>query len=534
MAIRKTRARLRRALFSYAAGICLIASAGVAAAQDAGAEGPVTTARSAPIVAADPVQARLEALEAQLAVLQAQISSLKESTSAGLRDVRDTAAAQTQVTLPNGKPTLASADGRFTANLHAIAHFDVADYHQAEPGPLSRDFRRGASASDTAHARDLNSGTNFRRARLAVDGKLFGDIDYAFVTEFGGAGAEDAGRVYEASLQYNGLAPLHIKGGLFIPNQGLEDQNSTNGMPFLERPAPSDITRALAGGDSRTALQLYGYGDHWLVSGAITGTNPGTINSTGTATAQPFDEQQSFVGRAAFTPVAGQDWRLHLGVNASYVARVADTGGPDVTTGRYTVQFRERPELRVDGTRLIDTGAIEARHAYTTGLEAGGQWKNFYAQAEVWRFGIDRRNSPLSNPRFHAWYAEGSWVLTGEARRYNPATAAFDGPAVTRPFNGKDHWGALELAVRYSDTDLNYHAGVAGGPTPADGVRGGEQKIWTGGLNWYWNPTVRFMLDVQDVKIDRLSPNPTTFQTPVGAEIGQHYHAVALRSQLAF
>jgi phosphate-selective porin OprO/OprP len=521
-----------RALLAGVSGAALLPAAGAAAAQPVAAAVP--TADPVPIAPVDPVQARIQALEEQLAILQGQISALKESTSAGIRDVRDQAAAETRVGLPNGKPSIASADGRFTANIRSTIHFDVADYIQKTPGPLSRDFRRGAGAGDTARARDLNSGTNFRRARLALDGKVFGDVDYNVVYEFGGSGAEDAGRIYEASLQYNGLAPFRVKVGAFIPLQGLEDSNSTNTIPLLERPAPSDITRTLVGGDSRTALQLFGYGDAWLLSAAVTGTNPGAINSTGSSAAKAFDEQLGFIGRAAVTPLRGKDWRVHVGANAGYVARVADAGGPDAAVGRYTIQFRERPELRVDGARLIDTGAIEARHAYATGLELAFQRKNLYLQGEAYHFGIERRASGLANPRFKAWYVEGSWILTGEARRYNPATAAFDGPPVARPFNGKGGWGAWELAFRYSNVDLNYRQGAPGTATPADGVRGGEQAIWTAGINWYWNPTVRFMLDLQDVKVERLSPNATSFQTPVGAQIGQHYQAVALRSQLAF
>jgi phosphate-selective porin OprO/OprP len=524
--------KLNYALAFSASLLLASAATGVAQAQ----ESPVATARPDP--PRDPLQERLAALEAQVEALSAQIVDLKTQSAANVQDVRDTVAAQPAVTLPNGKPSFATADGRFTANIRAIVHFDAANYFQKTPGPIAVDLRRGAAAGDTAHARDLNSGTNFRRARVGFDGKVFSDIDYNFVYEFGGSGQEDAGRIYEASIQYNRLAPFRVKLGSFIPNQGLEDSGSTNGGMFLERTAPSDITRTLAGGDSRTALQLFGYGDRWLTSFAITGTNPGTINSTGSTVAQPFDEQLGYIGRLAYTPFKGQDWRIHVGANASYVAKVADTLGPDATNvpvaGRYTIQFRERPELRVDGTRLIDTGAIEADHAYTAGLEAAVQYKNFFAQAEGWRFGVDRRNSVLPNPRFSAWYVEGGWILTGEARRYEVASATFNSPNVAKPFNGKDQFGAWELALRYSDVDLNYHEGSAGSAPGADAIRGGEQKIFTAGLNWYWNSTVRFMLDLQDVKIERLSPNATTFSTPAGAQIGQHYQAVALRSQFAF
>ena len=42
------------------------------------------------------------------------------------------------------------------------------------------------------------------------------------------------------------------------------------------------------------------------------------------------------------------------------------------------------------------------------------------------------------------------------------------------------------------------------------------------------------MLDYQHVRIDRLSPSAATFATPAGAQIGQHYDAISLRSQFAF
>lgn len=61
-------------------------------------------------------------------------------------------------------------------------------------------------------------------------------------------------------------------------------------------------------------------------------------------------------------------------------------------------------------------------------------------------------------------------------------------------------------------------------------------SVWTmaGSVNWYLNAVTRFMLQYQDVRVDRLSPSATSFQTPAGAQIGQHYHTIALRSQLAF
>lgn len=479
-------------------------------------------------------QGRIEALEAQVAAMQAQLADLKAATSAGFKDQRQTAAAADRVSITAGKPSIASADGRFVANLHGVMQFYAAEYDQRSPGPLSTDLRRGAATGDTARARDLNSGTNFRRARIGIDGKLFGDFGYNLLFDFGGAGAEDAGRVHELWVQYTGFQALHSARGRLpaVVRVGGRQLDQRHALP--ERPAVTDVARGLAAGDFRTGVQLSAASERWFASGAVTGQLVSTLNSTGSATAQAYDEQKALVGRVAGTPLRGEDWLVHVGAHAAYVLRPADAAGPDVASGRYPVQFRERPELRVDGTRLVDTGGIDAEHASTLGLEFAAQKKNVYLQAEYERLGVQRRGA-LSDPDFSGYYVEGSWVLTGEARKYNIASAAFDAPTIAHPFDRKNGgWGAVELALRYSVLDLNFDEGAAGTAPAADAVRGGEQSIVAAGLNWYLNPAIRFMLDYQHVRVDRLSPNAVTFATPVGAQIGQSFNTLALLSQFAF
>ena len=439
--------------------------------------------------------------------------------------------------IAGGKPTIQSADGQFSTSIHGVMQLDAADYRQATPGPTSADFRRGGASGDTARARDLNSGTDFRRARLGFDGRVFGAFEYNVLTEFGGTGEEDAGHIQELWVQYSGLRPFHLRIGAFAPFIGLEDANSTNGLPFLERPASSDLARNVAGGDYREAAQLVANTGRWFLSAAVTGRTFGTVNSTASGVSQPYDSQLGAVGRAAIIPFKGKDWLLHVGVHGSWVARPADAGGPDasLSSARYPVEFRIQPELRVDATRLIDTGAIDARHAFTAGAELAAQKGPVYLQAEYESLGIERRDRTLADPHFSGWYVEGSWMLTGEKRAYNYGNYAFDGPAIAHNFNPKaGSWGAWELAARYSRSDLDFHPGAPGRPAPADGVRGGDQSITSVGLNWYLNPVIRFMFDYQFVRVDRLSPNATTFLTPAGAQVGQNYNVVDVRTQFAF
>lgn len=133
---------------------------------------------------------------------------------------------------------------------------------------------------------------------------------------------------------------------------------------------------------------------------------------------------------------------------------------------------------------------------------------------------------------------QGAYTLTGERRRWNASNGGFRGIRPIAPFNlAEGTWGAWELAARYSVLDLNHNEGALGAAPPVGGVRGGEQTIATLGLNWYPNNIVRFMLDYQRVEIDRLDPETSAIVTPVpgvGAQIGQDFEAVSLRTQFAF
>jgi phosphate-selective porin OprO/OprP len=554
--IRPTHPRLAA---SRAARVALLAALFAGAAGAAFAQETVATAPAAAGGPADPRDAKLQALEAEVQVLAAQLADLKAQTVTQIQDVRASVPPKPSatLTLPNGAPTFSSADGQYTATLHGVLQFDAAAYNQGSAGPTSTDLRRdgpalGASASNTdaGHARNLKDGDLFRRARIGVDGTAMGNFEYRLLFDFGGTGVEDAGQLYEGWIQYSGLNPAHLRIGAFAPSLGLADANSTNGMPFLDRPSVEDIARNVVGGDTRTGAQAFAYGQNWFVSAAVAGRNVGVVStnnvlpvsSTTTSitvgTAQTYSDPLGFTGRLTYNPFHGSDWLVHLGVHGSYLDRPADANGPGTNgatpISSYVVSLNGTPELRVDGTKLINTGNIDARHASTLGSEFAVQKQNLFFESEYEHFQVERSDIS-STPQFNGWYAEGTWVITGEAKKYNASTAAFDAPPVAHPFSPKDGgWGAWEIALRYSDMNLNYHAGNFGAAPSPDAIRGGDQSIFTAGLNWYPNPIIRFMLDFQHVRIDRLSPSASAFLTPTGAQIGQSYDSLALRSQLAF
>ena len=473
-------------------------------------------------------------LAQQVQDLQAQVEDLHQSSAAQVNDVRNTVLANT-VSLANGRPTFATGDGQFTAALRGVFQLDAALYGQDQPGPLATDSRRGsfgdtAAGGENDRARDLADGTNFRRARIGIEGRAFGSFEYNFLYDFGGAGVEDPGKISAAWLQYNASPTLHLRAGAFSPPAGLEEVASTNGALFAERASPSELVRSIASGDGRVAVGLFQNGERWQYSLAASG---------GLAASQTFDEQLAFLGRASFVPFKRDNALLHIGLNTTIVVDPPVSGANVAPGVASNLRLRERPELRVDGTRLVDTGNIDSEGLISVGGEFAFLYKNVYLQAEYIDITVQRRASALSDPRFNGWYVQGSWVLTGESRRYTVATGAFDSPRPDKPFNpALGQWGAWELGLRYSDLDLNFNEGTSV-LLPADAVRGGEQQIFTLGLNWYLNNAIRFQAAFQNVEVDRLSPGGTAFgagvATPAaGAQVGQDLQIWSLRTQYAF
>jgi phosphate-selective porin OprO/OprP len=383
-------------------------------------------------------------------------------------------------------------------------------------------------------ARDLSSGIYFRRARFGVEGLVARDFSYRFVAEFGGSGTELQGRINDAYVAYTGLAPFTLQIGAFSPPANLDDGTPADETLFIERATPNELSRSFGGADGRIGLGARGNGTRWMA--AL------TLTSRTVTDPEVFDAQSAVVARAGFLAMTSANYNLHVGASGTYIIHPADQG-IDAAGVRTGVRLRDRPELRVDSTRLIDTGSIDASHAYLLGAELAGNWRSFFVQAENYWISVDRLSPAVTDPTFGGYYVQASWIATGESHRYNMANAAYQAPRPFKPFSSGGGSGAWEFAARFSHMDLNFAAGAAGSaPTPSS-IRGGMQDIWTFGINWYATPNVRFVLDYQLVDVDRLNPagpgnaapfGPPPATPPVGVQIGQSYNAVSLRSQFSF
>lgn len=489
-------ASLRHAFFRHGARIAPAETAVAAAAPASAPQGEAAPAQEQQ-TKIDELAAKFEAAqnEAKLAKQEAPVWSLT-----------------------GGRPSVTSADGRFSAAFRAIGQFDAAYYMQ--------DSRARQLAA--ANGPDLSSGANFRRVQLGLQGKVFGDWAYFFNYDFGGAnGAETPGHIQAAYVEYDGLAPFAFRIGAFPASAGLEDNTGSADTIFLERNSPADLARNIAGGDGRDAAGVIYSGER--VFGALSYTGD-KIQDAGV-----FDEQQALLGRLSGLLWSSDDAKIVLSGNGTYVFKAADASAAPNAASALTLS--DPPELTVDntGTKLVSTGALNAAKVWEWGVESAAQWDSLYAQAGYFGYGVDLRDSSVSYD-FNGWYAQATWVLTGESRNYSTTSGAFSNPKPRIPFSLEGGgWGAWEFAARYSDLDLNDRAGRIGQNLSADGIRGGEQRIWTRGLNWYPNSALKFELQYQNVDIDRIGTIPAGFGhgTLDNVQVGQSFDTLALRSQIA-
>ena len=455
----------------------------------------------APAFAAED-SAKIDELNQEVQDLSAQVADLKRSQNEQFSDIRSTQDQGVQVSLKNGRPTFKTADGDFSLAIRALVQFDTAYYSQGE-----------ASAGV-----DFSSGSNFRRARLGVSGTLFKDWSYEFLYDLGGSGTEGSS-ISSAFIQYDGLDQVHVKLGAYAPPESFDDSTSASDLLFLERAQPTDLERGIAGSDGRDATTIFAYDDNYFAALSYTA---GLVTDTAV-----FDEQQALVGRFAYRLVKSDDFNFAVGADSTYVFKLADSAAGPRSPG--PLRLRERPELNVDSesTRLIDTDTIDADKLVDWGVEGAGNWRSLYAQGGYFNFDVTRRTGTLPDPSFDGWYAQASWVLTGEAKPYKPERGAYGLPTPNDAFSLDHHAGigAWEIAGRYSVLNLNSNAGLAGHTAPAGGIRGGEQRIWTVGVNWYPNAAIRFLLDYQHTNVSRLNA--------AGAGIGAKLDAVSLRTQLS-
>lgn len=293
---------------------------------------------------------------------------------------------------------------------------------------------------------ELGSGTEFRRARVEIEGDLDDKWSYKAQYEFA-----DAGEIRDAFVEYGGLPAGSITVGNFKQPFSLEELTGPKYTTFMERALINEFAPS-----RRIGIGYANYDQPLGFAGALYG---GTFEDT------PQDEGVGAAGRFVFAPGLGEGMLLHLGLAALW--QEADT--TDIDTDVFRV--RARPESHVTSARLVDTGELPGTNEIQSyGFEAACNVSSVSFQGEYIISSID---TDFGDFDFDGWYVYGSWFPGGEQR-------AYEGGAFQRT-TAENAW---ELALRYSSLDLD------------DGsVLGGKQDDITLGINYYVSPYLRFMFN---------------------------------------
>ncbi|WP_316195102.1 MULTISPECIES: OprO/OprP family phosphate-selective porin [unclassified Bradyrhizobium] len=460
---------------------------------------------------------------------KADVKSAVANANAAIPTKGPVVATGVVVTMPNNRPTICTADEQNCIALTSRLHWDVGGY----------DYRPNSAATSP---QKLDSGENVRRARIGVLGKFLGDWNYALIYDFGGSSDGFGGTapgslpgggtsgIENAYLSYTGLKPfggkMAIEGGIMDLPWTLDEATSSNDILFMERASAGVVATNIAAGDFRSAIGTRWWNDTFWAGGYVTGPTTGAIHSASSVTPAGTSEQYGAVARVAGQVVSGPDYSFHLGADAEWLIQPPR----NLVTQAQTLTLSDRPELRIDPTSLVSTGAIaNVSGAQVYGVEAAGNYGPLFFQGEYYWFNIDRTaNTGLppfgaSSLKFQGGYAEASYVLTGESHKYNPASASYGGIAPAHPFSLQGgSWGAWEVAGRFSTIDLNDQLATAAG------IAGGRQNIYTAGLNWYVSSNIRFMFNYLHGDISKQASSTSTVNA------GSRFDAFAMRTQVAF
>jgi phosphate-selective porin OprO/OprP len=482
----------------------------------------IATALATGTVSAQSVtKEQIDAMQAQIRALQRELHAMKKKVNKAETKAEKAYAAAPRATTKAPKspptavakmssgnqPSICTPDGLNCIGITSRLHFDVGGYS----------YSPNTSATAPQH---LDSGVNARRARIGVVGTFMRDWHYALIYDFGGStDATPTSGIENAYLSYTGIKGLAIEGGYMDVPYTLDEATSSNDIMFMERASSQAIAAGIAAGDNRSTFGMRWHNDRVWLGGYVTGPTSGANHSGAVST-----EQYGAVGRAAFQVVDNGYSTLHIGGDAEFLFKPSH----NYTTNTQTLTLADRPELRIDPTTILTTGALaNVSGAQVYSVEAAASYGPLFFQGEYFFYNVDREGwTGLPSLQFDGGYAQASWVITGESRKYKDGSGAYSAivPAnpVTPAADGMSGWGAWELAARYSVVNLDDQLGTSGG------AAGGKQTVYTVGLNWYVNRNIRFMLDYLHGTIDK------QVSATNSADAGAKFDAVAMRTQIAF
>lgn len=417
------------------------------------------TATALTVVAAPSVGAQsIAELKAQLELLAKRIEQLEKQQAAAPIPVApavDRAAEKTPI-ITKAEPAfaLATPDGNFEFNVR---------------GRIITDLGIISDSDDSTNVR----ATDFRSARLAVEGKAWKNVKYRLVADF----ADNEVSLEDAYLEYKSDFGK-IRMGHFKSNNSFEEITSLKHITLLERAAFTDAFKF----DRHFGIGYIIDGDNWMIElGAFKGN----------ADTDEEDEGEIFAARATYGGHLNNGTWI-LGASARY----RNNGGAGA------LRYRQRAHLG-QSPRFLDTGGIAAEDLFY-GIESAVQYGSFHAASEWGVTDAYAGGAGGRDARFYGGYIETGYYLTGETQALDLKKGIWDRPQIINPMD-EGGIGAWQIAAKFDRIDLT-----------ADGVYGGEQDTYLVGINWYLNRYTRVSADYSHHSISK------AFNVPLNGADGEN------------
>jgi len=422
------------------------------------------------------IKEQVEQLDQRVRILARLLELKQDSLTAAAAATKGTA----RVTTGREGFTIKSVDGDFQLRLRGLVQAD------------SRSYGGGAPA--------LGAGTLFlRRVRPITDVTAWHYFTARIVPDFG-AGTTV---LYDAYVDFRLAPQFTLRGGKAKPPVGLEQLQSDQDLPFVERGLPTNLVpnrdvglQALgdfAGGALSYAAGVFdGDPDRGNVDGDVTNNKD--------IAARLF--LQPFV-RSHRSPLQGLGFGV-AGTTGIEHGTIAATALPSYVTPGQQTMFKYRDSTTAQGRRYRVTP-----QAYWYVGRVGLLGEYVVSSQRVAR---GAANAVLQST---AWQVEASIYLTNDHASFGTVTPR-------HPFDPRAHgYGALELSARYGELTPD----AAAFPTFATvATAATEAKAWAVDLTWRFAPAVQLGVTYE----------VTQFTGGVAAGNRASEHFLAARLQQAF
>lgn len=392
---------------------------------------------------------------------------------------------------------LKTKDKKFRVHVGGRVQFDNVFYNA------------GDSIQNTATGvGPLQDGTDFRRARLRVDGTMYDFIDWASEFDFLNMSNLDPLNPARDTTTSSAPAPTdlwvtftklpyvgNVRVGNFKEFIGFEHLTSSRYLNFMERSYNQD---AFTGTFNNGFSQGIGAYNTYLDEQGTWGIGLFKNNSN------PYawgigDGEYAVTGRGTYLLRYEDEGRDLIHVGAAFSHRDTDND---------QVRVRARGSLRSGPSTLwnvyANTGILTADTQDLVGAELVAVRDRLTFQSEymisvlndVRSGGVDR-----GNVLFQGGYAEVLYFLTDDHQHYSRKTGVFERTVPTNNFGFSTceecgGWGAWQLACRYNYLNLDN-----------GGVHGNTLDTMVFGVNWFLNPNMKLQANYDLTKRNSFFPN---------------------------